>query len=141
MEIDTLDLSSLKHTLLNIDVPDVYIPHYEDTVCGKMDRLQENIEKSNFTQEAQLTELEKIRYENMKLNAQVNTLNKLVDKQGEEIISLKCDLDSTKKSLSDFQKQYTSSNKHSFAKGIVMGFIPALIIFVLTILATKYGIL
>ena len=106
-----------------------------------MDRLEENIKKSNLTQESQLVELEKIRYENIKLNAQIDTLNKLTDKQSDDILELKNDLATTKKSLNDFKAQYNNSNKHSLIKGIIIGFIPSLIIFILTILATNYGLL
>lgn len=99
-----------------------------------MDRL-------NTTQETQLNELEKIRYENIKLNAQVDTLNKLTDVQSNDISVLKNDLEKTQKLLADFKEEYKKANKHSFITGIIIGFIPSLIIFVLTILATNYGLL
>mgnify|MGYP000573828877 CR=1 FL=1 len=88
-----------------------------------------------------INELEKIRYENIKLNAQIDTLNKLTDKQSDDIATLKIDLATTKKHLDSFKKQYEDSNNHSFITGIVIGFIPSLLIFILTIIATKYGLL
>ena len=99
-----------------------------------MDRL-------NSTQESQLNELEKIKYENIKLNAQIDTLNKLTDKQSDDINTLKIDLATTQKHLDSFKKQYEDSNKHSFIIRNHYWFIPALIIFILTIIATKYGLL
>ncbi len=132
--MDISALNSLSKTLSNIEIYQPELPDYEDTVCGKMDRL-------NSTQESQLNELEKIRYENIKLNAQIDTLTKLTDKQSDDINTLKIDLATTQKHLDSFKKQYEDSNKHSFITGIIIGFIPALIIFILTIIATKYGLL
>ncbi len=132
MDINALD--SLRTTLSNIQVYEPTFPDYKDTVCGKMDKL-------NTTQEIQLNELEKIRYENIKLNAQISTLNKLTDKQSDDISTLKIDLETTQKLFDNFKKQYENANKHSFITGIIIGFIPSLIIFILTILATKYGFL
>ena len=139
--MDTSTLNKFNQTISNIKFPEPYIPDYEDTVCGKMDRLQENIEKSNFTQESQLLELERIRYENKKLNAQINTLNKLADEQHDDISELKSELSLTQKQLQDFKSQYETANNGSFIKGIIIGFIPSLIIFILTIMATHYGFL
>ena len=132
MDINALD--SLRKTLSNLPVYEPILPDYEDTVCGKMDKL-------NSTHESQLNELEKIRYENIKLNAQIDTLNKLTDKQSDDISTLKADLTTTQKILDNFKEQYENTNKHSFISGIIIGFIPSLIIFLLTILATKYGFL
>ena len=131
--MDISAFNSLSKTLSNIEIYQPELRDYEDTVCGKMDRL-------NSTQESQLNELEKIRYENIKLNAQIDTLNKLTDKQSDDINTLKIDLATTQKHLDSFKKQYEDSNKHSFITGIIIGFIPALIIFILTIIATKYGL-
>lgn len=139
--MDSNSINSLIYTFPTINIPELVLPEYEDTVCGKMDKLKESINKSNLTQESQLVELEKIRYENMKLNAQIDTLNKLTDKQRDDISELKNDLATTQKSFNDFKVQYNNSNNHSFIKGILIGFIPALIIFILTILATNYGLL
>lgn len=132
--MDISALNSLSKALSNIEIYQPKLPDYEDTVCGKMDRL-------NSTQESQLNELEKIKYENIKLNAQIDTLNKLTDKQSDDINTLKIDLATTQKHLDSFKKQYEDSNKHSFITGIIIGFIPALIIFILTIIVTKYGLL
>lgn len=139
--MDFNSINSFNNAITNIKTPELVLPEYEDTVCGKMDRLEKNIKKSNSTQESQLVELEKIRYENIKLNAQIDTLNKLTDKQRDDILELKNDLATTKKSFNDFKTQYNSTNKHSLIKGIIIGFIPSLIIFILTILATNYGLL
>lgn len=132
--MDINALTALSKTLSNIEIYKPDLPDYEDTVCGKMDKL-------NSTQESQLNELEKIRYENIKLNAQVDTLNKLSDKQSDDIATLKNDLVTTQKHLNSFKQQYENSNKHSFITGIIIGFIPSLLIFILTIIATKYGLL
>lgn len=90
--MDISALNSLSKTLSNIEIYQPELPDYEDTVCGKMDRL-------NSTQESQLNELEKIKYENIKLNAQIDTLNKLTDKQSDDINTLKIDLATTQKHL------------------------------------------
>lgn len=50
--MDISALNSLSKTLSNIEIYQPELPDYEDTVCGKMDRL-------NSTQESQLNELEK----------------------------------------------------------------------------------
>lgn len=50
--MDISALNSLSKTLSNIEIYQPKLPDYEDTVCGKMDRL-------NSTQESQLNELEK----------------------------------------------------------------------------------
>ena len=127
--MDFNSINSFNNTIANIKIPELVLPEYEDTVCGKMDRLGENIKKSNLTQESQLVELEKIRYENIKLNAQIDTLNKLIDKQSDDILELKNDLATTKKSLNDFKAQYNNSNKHSLIKGIIIGFLHYLFLY------------
>ena len=48
--MDISALNSLSKTLSNIEIYQPKLPDYEDTVCGKMDRL-------NSTQESQLNEL------------------------------------------------------------------------------------
>ncbi len=50
--MDISALNSLSKALSNIEIYQPKLPDYEDTVCGKMDRL-------NSTQESQLNELEK----------------------------------------------------------------------------------
>lgn len=129
-----MDLSPLNSLSKPLEIYQSELPDYEDTVCGKIDRL-------SSTQESQLNELEKIRYENIKLNVQIDTLSKLTNKQSDDINTLKVTLATTQKHLDSFKKQYEDSNKHSFITGTIIGFIPALIIFILTIIATKYGLL
>lgn len=135
------NLNSINNAIANIKIPEPILPDYEDTVCGKMDKLQENIEKSNSTQKSQLEELEKIRYQNIKLNAQVETLNKLTDKQSDDISKLKQKLNATQLELANFKSEYQTTNKNSFIKGVFVALIPALIILALTIIASKYGLL
>ena len=135
------NLNSINNAIANIKIPEPILPDYEDTVCGKIDKLQENIEKSNSTQKSQLEELEKIRYQNIKLNAQVETLNKLTDKQSDDISELKQKLNATQLELANFKSEYQTTNKNSFIKGVFVAFIPALIILTLTIIASKYGLL
>lgn len=83
--MDINALNSLSKTLSNIEIYQPELPDSEDTVCWKRDRI-------NSTQESLINELEKIRYKNIKLNAQIDTLNKLTDKHSDDIYTLKVDL-------------------------------------------------
>lgn len=134
-------LGNLSSTISNIKIEPPYIPEYKDTVNGKMDRLQEGLNDSTNTNKDQLKELEKIRYENIKLNSQIDTLNKITDSQNETIASLQQSLIGIQSNVDALKTQFKSANKHSFVKGVAIGFIPSLVIFILTIIATQYGFL
>lgn len=74
--------------------------------------------------------LETIHYENMKLNAQVEVLNKTVDKNSEKIEKLKninYKLQQSNKELTDLNEQYKKNNKHSTIKAAIIAISGALI--------------
>lgn len=144
MNFDSSTLSALNNlssTIANINIEPPYIPEYKDTVNGKIDRLQESLMDSADTHKDQLKELEKIRYENIKLNSQIDTLNKITDSQNDTITSLTKNLNNLQVIVEGLKTQLKNANKHSFIKGVAIGFVPSLIIFILTLVATHYGFL
>lgn len=68
--------------------------------------------------------LEKIHYENMKLNAQIEVLNKVTDQYSHKIEELKdvnYELRKSNKELTDLNNQYKKNNKNSGIKNFIWG--------------------
>lgn len=96
----------------------------------RMDKIQKELV-------SQTSELEKVRYENMKLNAQVEVLNKNNDRQLSEIERLQ----EINGQLKITNKKLEDDAKHRLKKDILIGLIPSAIILIVTIILTHYGLL
>lgn len=83
----------------------------------------------------QTTELQRLEYENKKLNAQITTQNKVIDKQLSELEEQK----RINANLQKINNTLIKNNKHSFRNGILIGLIPSAIILVITVILTYYG--
>lgn len=79
--------------------------------------------------------MERLEYENKKLNAQITTQNKVIDKQ---LLELE-DQRNINTNLQKINNTLTENNKHSFRNGILIGLIPAAIILVTTVILIYYG--
>ncbi len=76
----------------------------------RIDDLSNKLEQANIEISNQTKELESIHYENMKLNAQINILNKTIDTQNDEVIKLRninTELKFTNQTLKDNNKNAT----------------------------------
>lgn len=82
----------------------------------KIDELSFELEKANLEIANQTVELHSIHYENMKLNAQIEVLNKTLDSQRDELERLRginAELKTTNQTIED-------NNKHSTRKAILL---------------------
>ena len=75
----------------------------------------------------QTKELQHIRYENMKLNAQINTMNKIIDSKNDELDNLR----NINTELKIANKTLKESNDHYWRNTFIISFVVALIFFVL----------
>lgn len=97
-------------------------------VTDRMDAMQEELKN-------QTTELQRLEYENKKLNAQITTQNKVIDKQLSELEEQR----GINTNLQKINNTLVENNKHSFHNGILIGLIPSVIILVITVILTYYG--
>lgn len=105
-------------------------PEKENTVYGKLEETIRHLE-------SQTKELEHIRYENKKLNAQLQTANMLFEEQSEKLNNLQ----DANSELRKANKTLKDANKHSFRNGFLAALIPAVIILIATVILTHCGLL
>lgn len=86
----------------------------------KIDNLSNELEQSNL-------ELQSIHYENMKLNAQIDVLNKAVDFQNDELERLR----NINAELKISNQSLKENNNHYWRNTFIVGFAAALIFFLL----------
>lgn len=111
------------------EFPEIQTP--EERFKFMTDRLDE----MNEELKTQTTELQRLEYENKKLNAQVFTQNQVIDKQLSELEEQR----SINTNLQKINNTLIENNKHSFRNGILIGLIPSAIILVITVILTYYG--
>lgn len=93
----------------------------------KIDDLSKNLEIANSEIVKQTKELQSIHYENMKLNTQIDVLNKTVDSQKDELERLR----NINAELKTSNKMLKENNKHYWRNTFIVGFVVAAIFFVL----------
>lgn len=126
--------SSIQHQSKMFNVAQTKIPEIQTPeerykfMTDRLDAMQDELK-------TQTTELQRLEYENKKLNAQITTQNKIIDKQLSELEEQK----SINANLEKINNTLVENNKHSFRKGIIIGLIPPLIILVITVILTQYG--
>lgn len=113
------------------------LPTYEDRIkplTDRMDNMQSELE-------SQTEELQKLRYENMKLNAQIEVLNKTNDKQLNEISELKENDIVSKKTIQELNQtieELNNGNKFhnikNFVSGIIVTVVGGIILWYITTL-------
>lgn len=116
-------------SIVQSKLPEIQTP--EERYKFMTDRLDE----MNEELKTQTTELQRLEYENKKLNAQITTQNKVIDKQLSELEEQK----SINTNLQKINDTLVENNKHSFRDGILIGLIPSVIILIATIILTHYG--
>ncbi len=107
----------------SVNIEEKFPDLYQEPIFIKHPELlknpTENIEKI----------LEAIHYENMRLNAQVEVLNKTIDKNSEKIEELKdinYKLQQSNKELTDLNEQYKKNNKHSTIRSFTISILSAI---------------
>lgn len=100
------------------------LPTYEDRIKP----LTEQMDSMQIELESQTNELQKLRYENMQLNAQIKVLNATNDKQLSEITDLKANETISKNTIQELNKTISDSNKNSFILNIVIAIISGVIV-------------
>ena len=82
----------------------------------KIDDLSDKLEQANSEISKQTKELQSIHYENMKLNAQINVLNKTIDSQNDELEHLR----NINAELKITNQTLENSNKHSIRNAVFL---------------------
>ena len=102
----------------------------------KIDDLSTKLEEANLEISKQTKELKSIHYENMKLNAQIYTLNKTIDSKDDELSKLRdinAELKLTNKTLEESNK----SNKHYWRNTIIISLGVGVFSFILGLFSTE----
>lgn len=115
--------------VVQAELPEIQTPEERfKFMTDKLDEMKDELKN-------QTTELQRLEYENKKLNAQITTQNKVIDKQLSELEEQK----GINANLQNINNTLNKNNKHSFRNGILIGLIPAVIILVITVILTYYG--
>lgn len=110
------NLIMTKKDFTNIQSPQEKLSFLTD----KLNCVQKELQK-------QTSILEKVQYENKKLNAQIEVQNKIIDSQNEELISLR----GTNTKLEIINKTLIKNNEHYWRNTFAISFIVAIISFIL----------
>ena len=95
--------------------------------------LTEKLDSMNSELESQTKAMHKIRYENMKLNAQIEVLNKTLDSNRDELFELQ----KANAELKAVNKNLDNSNRHYWRNTTIISFTVALIFFVLGLIIPR----
>lgn len=108
--------------LYNIpSIPDVQSPE------ERLKFLTNKLDSMNSELKSQTESMNKIRYENMKLNAQIEVLNKTIDSRNEELIELR----NANIELKAVNMNLVNSNNHYWRNTFVISFVVAFIFYLL----------
>lgn len=91
------------------------------------EEVEKLLNQQNDKLDEQTKELQSIRYENIKLNAQIDTLNKMIDSQNDELSKLR-DINSE---LKIANKTLKDSNRNYWRNTFIIAFVVAGIFFAL----------
>ena len=95
--------------------------------------LTEKLDSMNSELETQTKAMHKIQYENMKLNAQIEVLNKTLDSNRDELFELQ----KANAELKAVNKNLENSNRHYWRNTTIISFTVALIFFVLGLIIPR----
>lgn len=124
-----VDFSKISENFLDDCVPESvrnfepHLPEMSNPVVEELQTLHEETTK-------QTKELQSIRYENMKLNAQINTLNKTIDSKDEELNNLKS-INAELKIANKTLEESNNSNHGYWTKTILIGIFTTVLGFLL----------
>lgn len=96
----------------------------------KIDDLSAKLEEANLEISKQTKELQYIYYENMKLNAQIDTLNKTIDSKDDELSKLR-DINAELKLTNKTIEESSKSNRGYWIKTILVGIFTTVLGFLL----------
>lgn len=91
------------------------------------EEVEKLLNQQNDKLDEQTKELQSIRYENIKLNAQIDTLNKMIDSQNDELSKLR-DLNSE---LKIANKTLKDSNRNYWRNTLIVGLVVSIVSFIL----------
>lgn len=114
---------------LNTDFEIPKIPDPEE----RLRFLTEKLDSMNSELETQTKAMHKIQYENMKLNAQIEVLNKTLDSNRDELFELQ----KANAELKAVNKNLDNSNRHYWRNTTIISFTVALIFFVLGLIIPR----
>ena len=114
---------------LNTDFEIPKIPDPEE----RLRFLTEKIDSMNSELETQTKTMHKIQYENMKLNAQIEVLNKTIDSDKDELFELQ----KANAELKDVNINLDNSSRHYWRNTTIISFTVALIFFVLGLIIPR----
>ena len=126
---DTIHHQAQMFNIVQAELPEIQTPEERfKFMTDRLDSMQDELK-------TQTTELQRLEYENKKLNAQITTQNKVIDKLLSELEEQK----NININLQKINNTLVENNKHSFRNGILIGLIPSAIILVITVILTYYG--
>lgn len=96
----------------------------------KIDDLSTKLEEANLEISKQTKELQSIHYENMKLNVQIDTLNKTIDSKDDELSKLR-DINAELKLANKTLDENNKSNRGYWIKTILIGIFTTVLGFLL----------
>lgn len=99
----------------------------------RLNFLTEKLDSMNSELETQTKSMHKIQYENMKLNAQIEVLNKTLDSSRDELFELQ----KANAELKAVNKNLENSNRHYWRNTTIISFTVALIFFVLGLIIPR----
>lgn len=106
----------------------IKLPEMPEFIIRNPNEEVENLlNQQNKKLDEQTKELHSIRYENIKLNAQIDTLDKMIDSQNNELLKLR-DVNSE---LKIANKTLKDNNKNYWRNTFIIAFVVAAIFFVL----------
>ena len=114
---------------INADFKIPKIPDPEE----RLNFLTEKLDSMNSELETQTKSMHKIQYENMKLNAQIEVLNKTLDSSRDELFELQ----KANAELKAVNKNLENSSRHYWRNTTIISFTVALIFFVLGLIIPR----
>lgn len=125
---NSVDLYSKLSESIPIVQPNINLPKMPEIIRRNPNKeVEKLLNQQNEKLDEQTKELQSIRYENMKLNAQIEVLNKTVDLQSNELEKLR----NINSELKVANQTLKSNNRHYWRNTFIIAFAVAAIFFVL----------
>lgn len=142
-KLQQVDISTLNNIHPKFDLPKIDYPNivsFEERikpVIQELNQVKGELQIQTQKLNEQTSELKKLRYENNLINAQLHTANITIDRQLTELNKLH----NINNELNQTNETLKENNRHSLRNGIVIGLIPSVIILIITVILTRFGVL
>lgn len=106
-------------------------PVYDIPFKNPNEEMEELTVEQNEKLDKQTSELMYIHYENMKLNAQIEVLNKTIDSHDDDIVKLQNTISKLKSELETVHQIIKDNNKHYWIYTIITGLLVGLVLYII----------